>query len=276
MLFNGYVKTTPLINGLSLKANCCWMGRQVRHASNKIYQGDIYRMGLSLFSYDGGHVEKSKGGRRPAIVVTGNKTLQNEENNKVILARIKDSSKGKNEAFWEVKIDATGQSGLSKPSKALANQLFSVRKDDLKEKVGAASQEEVDALKVAIHDQLGIIEIPLERLLNRKGKLKVDAIIQGDIVEIVKEGVLNGRKGIVMSHNVANIFSEVAMMSHVSQEKEEGKEYDVVIISDGETSSISCNTINAISTQFLKKIGHVDIEDFLKLRKKLYEVIEIE
>ncbi|MEE0797855.1 MAG: type II toxin-antitoxin system PemK/MazF family toxin [Anaerovoracaceae bacterium] len=118
-----------------------------------VKKGDLFFADLSPV------VGSEQGGVRPVLVV------QNDVGNKysptVIVAAVT-SQTGKAKLPTHVQLQAT-QGGLSRDSVVLLEQLRTIDKQRLKEKIGALSENQLPDVEKALEVSLGIVDLPQSR-----------------------------------------------------------------------------------------------------------------
>lgn len=217
-------------------------------------RGDIL-VGLKGRS-SSGDIVHDKEGKRPIVVITPKKVLL--ATHKVVCAPLSSKLPTDRISAFEPVIKTSEETGLQFPSKAMINQLFTAHLEALKDKdirkLGSAR-----AFFPEIDNALKIVFDP-----NIKGK---SSFSQGDIVRF-KENEISV-EGIIISNNLGNQMSRIAMISKLNQVPGPCSDYELIVTHQKEKIKINCQDIHTINQSQLEVIDHLSIKYLSAINKKL-------
>lgn len=226
--------------------------------STKFTRGDIV---LFKGKREGewGDVVHSKG--RPYLIVSTDRV--SEVTNRVVLSPLSTASARHR---YEVVIPNDRQTGIHKPSKVMANQLFTAPLVEKHfEKIGSANNH-----LPSIGNALAICF----------GDYKVDEqleISRGDIVEIDFGSFV--REGVVVSNDIGNRASRIAMLAHSREKDEMLNEFDVVARKESDSGKeellVQCYMIDTFAQNLMDKRGRIMRNDMEKITAMLFKTLGI-
>lgn len=223
-------------------------------------RGDIL-VGLRSKSSSGDIVHQ-KSGRRPIIVISPKEVIT--ESRKVVCAPLSSTLPLDRVSAFEPVISASEETGLSVPSKAMINQLFTAQLDALRakeiKKIGSAR-----AYFPAIDNALKVVFDP-----NIQVKTQ---FAQGDIVRFEENGL--SADGIIISNDLGNRMSRIVMVSKVKQSSSSCTKYELVVSLHHEKVKINCQDIHTVSQLSLTRIDHLPRKFMPQISEKLLQTVGI-
>lgn len=228
-------------------------------SSIKISRGDIVLYN-GEFEGETGDVLQSK--HRPHIVISADKVLEVTE--RVVLAPL---STAPVRFDFEIIIPHNETTGISRISKVVANQIRTGYLEDGFKKIGSAADylEKINqALAISFSD-------------NFKKDQKLE-ISRGDVVEI--DFGKYSRTGVIISNDLGNRFSQIAMLAHSYHKGEGVNEFDLIVNKENdikkETLLVQCYMINTFAQGFMDRKGKISSEDMERVTKMLFKTLGIE
>ncbi|MCB1067581.1 MAG: type II toxin-antitoxin system PemK/MazF family toxin [Simkania sp.] len=225
--------------------------------TTNLTRGDIvlYR---GKFEGETGDVLHSKD--RPHIVISSNKVL--EVTKRVAVAPLSTAAR---RYEYEVMIPSNDQTGIDKTSKVVANQIRTGYLEEGFIKIGSAA---------------GFLPIINQALMTCFGDIRIDKeveIARGDVVEI-DFGKFR-RSGIIVSNDIGNHFSQIAMLAHTHHQGEVTNEFDLLVKREGSSQDkllVQCYMINTFAQGFMDKAGRISEEDMEKVTKMLFKTLGLD
>jgi mRNA-degrading endonuclease toxin of MazEF toxin-antitoxin module len=222
-------------------------------------RGDIVQF-QGQFEGEGGHVVQSKK-NRPYIVISSDRVM--EVTKRVALAPLS-TTLARYE--YETIIQSNVQTGLDEPSKVMANQIQTVFLGKGFVKIGSAYQ------------YLPKIDRALATCFGDSKISQLIMVARGDVVEI-KRGNFIGT-GVVVSNDMGNEASQIAMLAHSLQKNEKMNEFDVIVRKEGaetkEELLIQCYMINTFSQENMNKKGRIIDSDMKRITSMLFKTLGLE
>lgn len=230
----------------------------VRSFSSKLSRGDVV-LYQGKFEGEKGDVLHSK--RRPHIVVSSNKVL--EVTKRVVLAPLSTTPA---RFEFEVMIPSHARTGIDKDSKVVANQIRTGFLDERFNKIGSVA------------DFLPQIDEALAISFGEFGAPTKEGIKRGDVVEIDFKHFM--RNGIIISNDLGNHYSQIAMLAHAHHKGEAMNEFDLLVRREEGSQNqgqllVQCYMINTFAQKFMKKAGRVPTEDMNKVTRMLFRTLGI-
>jgi len=227
--------------------------------STKLTRGDIvlYR---GKFEGETGDVLHSK--NRPHIVISSNKVL--EATKRVVVAPLSTATA---RFEYEVVIPSNDQTGIDKTSKVVANQIRTGSLEKGFKRIGSAAHY-LPTINQALMTCFGDTRMPR----------KVE-IARGDVVEIDFGNFV--RAGVIVSNDIGNHFSQIAMLAHTHHKGEAMNEFDLLVRREGGPPNqdellVQCYMINTFAQGFMDKAGRIPEEDMIKVTNMLFKTLGIE
>lgn len=225
--------------------------------TTRLTRGDIvlYR---GKFEGETGDVLHSKD--LPHIVISSNKVL--EVTKRVAVAPLSTATR---RYEYEVVIPSNDQTGINKTSKVVSNQIRTGYLEEGFVKVGSAAHF-LPTINQALMTCFGDIRI------NKKVE-----IARGDVVEIDFGKFI--RTGVIVSNDIGNHFSQIAMLAHTHHQGEEMNEFDLLVKREGSYQDgllVQCYMINTFAQGFMDKTGKISEEDMERVTKMLFKTLGLE
>ena len=226
-----------------------------RLLSNRLTRGDIVLL-KGKFEGEGGDVVQSK--NRPYIVISSDKVM--EITKRIALAPLSTASA---RFEYEIIIPKNEQTGIHQPSKVMANQVGTVFLEDGLVKIGSASSA------------LAEIDQALAICFGNFSTKKQLEISRGDVVEIDFGSYV--RSGIIVSNDLGNQASQIAMLAHSHRKNEAMNEFDLVVREERckEELLVQCYMINTFNQGFIDKKGRITNADMERITAMLFKTLGI-
>ena len=168
---------------------------------------------------------------------------------------------------YEVVIPGNDETGINRTSKVVANQIRTGYLKDGFEKIGSAASF-LPTINQALMTCFGDIK------MNKQVE-----IARGSVVEIDFGSFM--RTGVIVSNDIGNHFSQIAMLAHTHLKGEKMNEFDLLVRREGRLEDqnqllVQCYMINTFAQGFMDKVGRITEEDMDKVTKMLFKTLGLE
>ena len=224
--------------------------------SDRLTRGDIVLF-KGKFEGEGGEVVQAK--NRPHIVISSEKVMLVTQ--RVALAPL---STALLRHKYEVAITSNQQTGIHEASKVMANQIRTVFLKDGFAKIGTAleSLPRVDrALEICFGDFKARKELDISR---------------GDVVQIDFGSFI--RSGVIVSNDIGNGASQIAMLAHAHKKNEPMNEFDLVVNEEDPNRKellVQCYMINTFDQGIMDKKGRILERDMDRITAILFKTLGV-